>query len=268
MQEVMAAMTTAPWSSSTSAAVLEGRQCGPAGSSARPGGCRLVAARLGGHGVGVDRGRVRGGEGLLVRLVDRRGYGVVERVVGECGAERLLRVAQGHPVLRSFRSRERRLDGRQVELELLREVGLVSASGLVPQPLLLGVRLDERDLLRGTPGEAQVRQRLVVDGEDRAGGTVLRAHVPDGRAVGERDPGDPGPVELDELAHHTVLAQQLGDREHQVGSRRALGQRTRQLEADDLRDQHAHRLAQHGRLGLDASDTPAEDAQAVDHRGV
>ena len=29
-----------------------------------------------------------------------------------------------------------------------------------------------------------------------------------------------------------------------------------------------HRLAEHGRLGLDAADAPAEHAQAVDHRGV
>ena len=41
-----------------------------------------------------------------------------------------------------------------------------------------------------------------------------------------------------------------------------------QLEADDARDQHADRLAEHGRLGLDAADAPADDAEAVDHRGV
>ena len=36
--------------------------------------------------------------------------------------------------------------------------------------------------------------------------------------------GDAGAVELDELADHAVLAQHLGDREHQVGGGRALGQ--------------------------------------------
>ena len=41
-----------------------------------------------------------------------------------------------------------------------------------------------------------------------------------------------------------------------------------QAEADDVRDQHGDGLAQHGRLGLDAADAPAEDAQAVHHRGV
>ena len=41
-----------------------------------------------------------------------------------------------------------------------------------------------------------------------------------------------------------------------------------ELEADDLRDEHRDRLAEHRRLGLDPADAPAEHAQAVDHRRV
>ena len=41
-----------------------------------------------------------------------------------------------------------------------------------------------------------------------------------------------------------------------------------ELEADHARDQHRDRLAEHGRLGLDAADAPADHAEAVDHRGV
>ena len=41
-----------------------------------------------------------------------------------------------------------------------------------------------------------------------------------------------------------------------------------QAKAQDLRDQHRHRLAEHRCLGLDAAHAPAEDAEAVDHRGV
>lgn len=65
-----------------------------------------------------------------------------------------------------------------------------------------------------------------------------------------------------------MLAQHLGDREHQVGGGGALGQVAVQLEADHARDQHGDRLAEHGRLGLDAADAPADHADAVDHRGV
>ena len=41
-----------------------------------------------------------------------------------------------------------------------------------------------------------------------------------------------------------------------------------QLEADHLGDQHGDRLAEHGGLGLDAADAPAEHGEAVDHGGV
>ena len=75
-------------------------------------------------------------------------------------------------------------------------------------------------------------------------------------------------VELDELADDAVLAQHLGDGEHDVGRGRAGRDRAGQLEADDARDEHRDGLAEHGRLGLDAADAPAEHAEAVDHRGV
>lgn len=161
-------------------------------------------------------------------------------------------------------------DGRddrgQVQLELLGEVRL--GLRVQPEALLLGVGLDQRDLLLGAAGQAHVAQRLVVDREDRGGGAELRRHVADGGAVGEARGGDALAVELDELADDAVLAQHLGDREHQVGGGGAGLQLTGELEADDARDQHGDRLAEHGGLGLDAADAPAEDAQAVDHRGV
>ena len=80
--------------------------------------------------------------------------------------------------------------------------------------------------------------------------------------------GDALAVELDELADDAVLAQHLGDREDEVGGGGAGRDRAAQLEADDARDEHRDRLAEHGRLGLDAADAPAEHAEAVDHRGV
>ena len=138
----------------------------------------------------------------------------------------------------------------------------------MPEALRLRVGLDEGDLLLAATGHPQVAQGLVVDREDRDGRAVLRAHVADGRAVGQRDRRDALAVELDELADHAVLAQHLGDGQDQVGRGRALGQLAAELEADDLRDEHRHRLAEHRGLGLDAADAPAEHAEPVDHRGV
>ncbi len=42
----------------------------------------------------------------------------------------------------------------------------------------------------------------------------------------------------------------------------------REVHADDVRREEIHRLAEHAGLGLDAADAPADDADAVDHRGV
>ena len=77
-----------------------------------------------------------------------------------------------------------------------------------------------------------------------------------------------GAVELDEAADHAVLAEQLGDGEHQVGGGGAGRQLAGEAEADDLGDQQRDGLAEHGRLGLDAADAPAHHAEAVDHRRV
>ena len=52
-------------------------------------------------------------------------------------------------------------------------VGLVAR--VVPERVLLAVRLDQRDALVGPARQAQVRERLVVDGEEAAGRAVLRA---------------------------------------------------------------------------------------------
>ena len=107
-----------------------------------------------------------------------------------------------------------------------------SESLVVPQALRLGVGLDALDLLRRAAGELQVAERLGVDREDRAGGAELRRHVADRRPVGEREVRDARAVELDELAHDAVLAQHLRDGEHEVGRGRALAQLADELEAD------------------------------------
>jgi hypothetical protein len=216
-------------------------------------------------------GRERHGVGRVVagadghRRPDRRSGALGQRVEQRHG-EALLCLAQRHPVLRAGGAGDRRLDGRQVEVERLGERRL--GRRIVPQALLLGVGLDQRHLGIGATGEPQVAQSLVVDGEDGDGRAVLGRHVADGRPVLERHVGDAGPVELDEPTHHAVRPQDVGDREHQVGGRGALGQFAGQLEAHHLGDEHRDGLAQQRRLGLDAADAPADDAEPVDHGRV
>ncbi len=181
-------------------------------------------------------------------------------------AERLLGVGQLDAVLRALRAGDGRDDRRQVQLQRLGVDGL--AGRVVPEALLLGVGLDERDLLLGPAGQAQVVDGLAVDREDADRGAELRRHVADRGAVRQRHGADALAVELDELADDALLAQHFGDRQHEVGGGGAGGQLTGELEADDARDQHGDRLAEHRGLGLDATDAPSQHADAVDHRGV
>jgi hypothetical protein len=123
-------------------------------------------------------------------------------------------------------------------------------------------------VLGRAPGAAQIGERLVVDGEEAAGGTVLRRHVADRRAIGQAHRGQARSVEFDELIHHALGAQEVGERQHQVGRGHALAQFARQPHPHHLRREEVQRLAEHDRLGLDAAHAPAQHAQAVDHGGV
>ena len=168
--------------------------------------------------------------------------------------------------MRAARTRDRGHDFAHVEAERVR---IDRAGALIaPQPVLLGVGLDERDAVLVAAGLAQVAQRFAVDGEESAGRAVFGRHVGDGGAVGERQAVEAGSVELHEFADHALGAEHLHDLEHEIGSRRAFDHPSGQLEADDFGNQHRDRLAEHGGLGLDAADPPAEHGHAVDHGGV
>ena len=138
----------------------------------------------------------------------------------------------------------------------------------MPEAVLLAVGLDESDAVVVAPGQAQVAERLVVDGEEPAGGAVLRGHVPDRCPVRERQPREAVAEVLDELPDDARLAQDLGHREYEVGCRCPLGKCPVEPEADDLGDEHRDRLSQHRRLCLDPADAPAEHPEPVDHRRV
>ncbi len=62
-----------------------------------------------------------------------------------------------------------------------------------------------------------------------------------------------------------MLAQHLGEREHEVGGGRSRGQRAAEAHADHDRRSEICRLPQHRRLGFDAADPPSEHAEPIDH---
>jgi hypothetical protein len=212
----------------------------------------------------VDAAGSLAGKALRDRLVLR--VPVVDAERRQRVQEGVLRLAQGHAILRPARAGERRLHGREVELDDLRVRRRLVR--VVPEPVLLAVRLNERDALLRPAGEAQVADRLRVDREEPARGAVLGRHVPDRRPVRERKALETVSVVLHELPDDAGLAEDLRHRQDEVGRRRSLRQRSHELEPDDLRNEHRDRLAEHRRLGLDPSDAPAEDAEPVDHRRV
>ena len=124
---------------------------------------------------------------------------------------------QRHAVLRARAGAGRATARPSARSSSSRLVVLRDGGRVVPEALLLRVRLDERDEVVGAAGRAQVAQRLVVDREQRARRAVLGRHVADRRPVLERDAADTLAVELDELADDAVPAQHLRDGEHEVG---------------------------------------------------
>ena len=136
--------------------------------------------RVVGHAVAgrrVTRGE-RVGDLLVVRPVHEVDAEGAERL-----HERLLRTRERDAVLRPARPRERRLDVVEIQLHDLRVLRVLV--WLVPEQVLLAVRLDERDPLGTATRESEVFDRDLIDGEEAAGRAVLRAHVPERRAVGE-----------------------------------------------------------------------------------
>src|SRR5699024_4511015 len=75
-------------------------------------------------------------------------------------------------------------------------------------------------------------------------------------------------VEFNEFADDSVLPELFGNRQHQVGGGCAFGQFALEFEADHARNEHTNGLTEHGRLGFDTADAPADDSEAVDHRCV
>ncbi len=65
-----------------------------------------------------------------------------------------------------------------------------------------------------------------------------------------------------------MLAQHLGDRQHQIGGGDAFAQFAAELKAHDIRDQHRHRLTQHGGFRFNPAHAPAQYAETVNHGGM
>ncbi len=137
-----------------------------------------------------------------------------------------------------------------------------------PQALGLVVGFVPGDELLAPARRAQEVRALGIDGEKAHRRTVLRRHVGNRRTIHHRQRCGARPEIFDEFADDLRLAQQLREREGDIGRRDAFLQRAGQVHAHDVGREEINRLAEHAGLGLDTADAPAHDAQAVDHRRV
>ena len=215
-----------------------------------------------------QRRRIAGREGFLLGFVEfgLRCRVVLLDVIVDVLAERILGVGQLDAVLRALGPGDRWHHRREIQFEVLGELRLII--WVVPHALSFGVGLHQCELFVGASGQPQILDGLFVDREHRCGGTEFGAHIAQRCAVGQRYLGHALAVELDELADHAVLTEHIRDGQHDVGGGDARLDLAGQLEAHDAGDQHRDRLAQHGGLGLDTADAPAQHAQSVDHGGV
>ena len=119
-----------------------------------------------------------------------------------------------------------------------------------------------------TARQAQIFQRGVIHREEAAGRAIFGRHITNGRTIRERQMRETRTEEFHELTDHALLAEHLCHRQHQIGGGHTFLHRTRQLEADDIGDEHGNRLAEHGGFRFNAAHTPAQHAKAIDHGGV
>ena len=90
-----------------------------------------------------------------------------------------------HAILRTLRSRDRRLDIAEVEMERLGEDG-VRRIAVAIEPLRLRIGFDQRDAFARPRRRRKIGERLLIDGKEAARRAVFRRHIGDGGAVFER----------------------------------------------------------------------------------
>ncbi len=127
-----------------------------------------------------------------------------------------------------------------------------------------GVQLDQLDLLVLATCQTQVVDGLRVNGEHRRRRAVFRRHVGDRRPVAQGQTRRTCAVKLQVGADHLLLAQVLGQREHQVGGGDAWLMAPGQFDADDVRQAHPRGAPEHDVLGLEPTDANGNHTQGVD----
>ncbi len=166
-------------------------------------------------------------------------------------------------VLRPARTGERKADRTQIDFD---NVGIVGRGlWIEPQAGRARIIFDQLDSRCVPPGFPQIAQRRRVDREIACRRSIFGRHVRDNRPVAGRQCRNPRTEILHEASGQLDLAQAVSHDQGKVGRGDALAQSAGQANADDFRNAHHDRHAEHDALGLQPADAPAEHADSVDH---
>ena len=260
VQEVIAAITMLPSVSSHRLAVVK--------RDARdPGLVFRLRNRYGDAALGKLAARVARPPGSTGGCRMHRQAEPLGQEAGQIAAECAGEIAERDPVLGPPRSGDRRHDASQVELERHR---VLRVGRIVSPEERHGLRraLDALHDRGTSAGALEITERLIVDREEPDRRSVFRGHVRQRGPVRERECREPRTAELDEPSHHALGPEHLRHTENEVGGRRTLREGAGHAHPHDLGEKHVVGLAEEHGLRLDAAHTPADDAEAVDHRRV
>ena len=168
-------------------------------------------------------------------------------------------------VLRTLRSSDAGLDGGDIEFDNLAEFQCIHFRRDAPQALGLVVIFHCLAEFFRAAGATQVAGGDFINAEKAHRRTVFGSHVRDRGTVGQAERLGTRAVELDKLAHHLGLAQQLSHAQHKVGCCHTGDQFTSEINTHDFRHEECHWLAEHARFSFDATHAPTNHAKAVDH---
>ena len=174
---------------------------------------------------------------------------------------------EGYAVLRPFGPRQGRLDCREVEVDDQLELRLRAVRG-AEKVLRPEIGPGEFNGIGRAAGAAQVVDGDLVGGEETHCGPVFGCHVGEECSVRNGEGHCAGTCELDELIHRSLFAEDLRYRQHDIRGGNPGLRAAGKTHTDHRGSEHVERLPEHIGLRLDASDTPAEYAEAVNHRSM
>ncbi len=181
-----------------------------------------------------------------------------------------LHVSEVDAIMRSLRSRKGALNSGKIELHNLTRVGWVGLRSVMldEEILLAQVLLNKLDVAFITASGSQVLHSAAINWEVAHSGTILGSHVGNSSSIGKGEVLAAWAEELNEFANNTALSEHLDASQDEISSGGTLRKGSVEVETDNLGQDHGDGLSKHDSLSLNTANTPAGNAETVDHSGV